>query len=157
MYTVVEQCARLGGIIENPFAISPAVGSEEKRHGEKFFPVRRRAPGVFRAVKRAGPGKIAFIPTAAVGRVFQYLGIHIHVGFRPFPNPVEFLLFVQLYAHHHSVGHAFRAYIVVAGVGKITHIRTNFVVNPFLDASFHVCLYYKETLWEEYRKDVKVP
>ena len=119
---VVEKLSGLLGIGEDALPIAPPVGSEKQRHGEVLLPVRGGAPGVFGAVCLAGPGKVAGVLPLC----------HVHVGLGPLPNAVELLFSVHLHAHHHAVGHALGAGVVVAGVLQVAHVLPGGVVEPLV-------------------------
>ena len=73
-----------------------------------------------------------------------------HVAEAPTPYLVKYILIVHLHGHHHGVGHALRADVVVARVGEIGRIRVRFPINGvfpadqlspgFVDASFDLFL-----------------
>ena len=120
-----ENLSGLLGVVENPLPVSPPMGSKKQGHGIEFLPVRGRTVGVPSAVRAAGPGKIPLIPP---------LG-HIHISLGPLPDPVKLLLHVQLHAHHHAVGHAFGAGVIVPRIHQVAHILPHGMVDPLLLAA----------------------
>ena len=68
------------------------------------------------------PGKV---PLVFPLLVFQVL-------LAPAPEPVKFLLFVQLHTHHHGIGHTLGAAVVVAGVHKAAQILPLRMIEPLV-------------------------
>ena len=122
MNTGPKDAPRLLTIREDPLSIAPSVGGEEKRHREELFPVRCGTHSILRAIRSARPGEIAFVLAF----------VHIHIRLRPFPDPVEDVLHVQLDGHHHAVGHPLCTDIVISGIHQIAHILSGFVIDPLL-------------------------
>ena len=57
-----------------------------------------------------------------------------HITEAPSPYLVEDFLIVHLHGHHHGIGHAFRADVVVARIGEIGRIRVRFPIDGIIPA-----------------------
>ena len=118
-------------VVEYSISVSPSVGCKEKCHRKKFLAIGSRTVCVFCSVQLATPCEIALV----------FAVFHVHEFFCPFPDAVKFLFHVQLKAHHHPVGHAFRAGVIVSGVHKVSRLILRLVVNPLFLASVKKCLH----------------
>ena len=113
-----EQLPGLGFIVKDPLAVPPAVSGEKEGHSEIFFSIRGRTCGVRHAFRRYRPGEITAV---------YPLG-HIHICFSPLPESVKRSLSIHLDTHHHAIGHAFGAHIMIACVLNIGLIRSGLVI-----------------------------
>ena len=107
--------------------VSPAVGSENQGCDEIEFTIARRSLAVTCSICLATPGEIAF----------QRSFLMLHVLAAPSPQTVENVLSVHLHCHHHAVGHALSAGIMVLDVGHISHGVAHFEID-FVGTEKHV-------------------
>ena len=113
-----EQLPGLGFIVKDPLAVPPAVSGEKESHSEIFFSIRGRTCGVRHAFRRYRPGEITAV---------YPLG-HIHICFSPLPESVKRSLSIHLDTHHHAIGHAFGAHIMIACVLNIGLVCSGLVI-----------------------------
>ena len=112
----------LSVIRKDALSVPPSVRSKKQCHRKIFLPVRRRTIRVLFPVRGARPSKISLI----------FPLFHPHICLRPFPQPVEFVLHIELDTQHHTITHSFRSGIVIPRIHNVGHILSHRIVHSFL-------------------------